>query len=49
MVSAVAVLRGDSNVKGTITFEQEAEGSPVKITGTVEGMDANADRGFHIQ
>jgi len=48
MVKAVAVLRGDSPVKGVITFEQESESAPVKITGEIFNLDPNAARGFHI-
>jgi superoxide dismutase, Cu-Zn family len=45
---AVAVLRGDSNVKGTVTFEQSAEDSPTTITWNITGHDANAERGMHV-
>ncbi|KAF2759051.1 Copper, zinc superoxide dismutase [Pseudovirgaria hyperparasitica] len=48
MVKAVAVLRGDSNVKGTVTFEQESESSPTTITYDISGNDANAERGMHV-
>jgi len=48
MVKAVAILRGDSPVKGVITFEQESESAPVKISGEIFNMDASAERGFHI-
>ncbi|BEJ17402.1 hypothetical protein CspHIS471_0608030 [Cutaneotrichosporon sp. HIS471] len=48
MVKAIAVLKGDSKVTGTITFTQAAEGGPVSVTGTITGLDANAQRGFHI-
>ncbi|KAI9695870.1 MAG: Superoxide dismutase [Cu-Zn] [Candelina mexicana] len=48
MVKAVAVLRGDSNVKGTVTFEQESESSPTKVSWNVTGNDSNAERGMHI-
>ncbi|EJT51784.1 Superoxide dismutase [Trichosporon asahii var. asahii CBS 2479] len=33
MVKAIAVLKGDSNVSGVITFTQETEGGPVNVTG----------------
>lgn len=62
---AVAVLKGDSSVTGVITFTQEAEGSPVtvsgdvscstpgengdKLTDQIKNLDANAERGFHVQ
>ena len=32
---AVAVLKGDSQVAGVITFTQEKEGSPVTVSGDV--------------
>ncbi|KAK2875571.1 hypothetical protein FQN49_001595, partial [Arthroderma sp. PD_2] len=48
MVKAVAVVRGDSNIKGTVTFEQESESSPTVISWDISGHDANAERGFHI-
>jgi hypothetical protein len=44
----VAVLRGDSNVKGTVTFEQADENSNTKITWNISGHDANAERGMHV-
>ncbi|KAF2454188.1 Cu,Zn superoxide dismutase SOD1 [Lineolata rhizophorae] len=46
--SAVAVLRGDSNVKGTVTFEQDSESSPTTISYNISGHDANGERGMHI-
>ncbi|EOD49444.1 Superoxide dismutase protein [Neofusicoccum parvum] len=48
MVKAVAVIRGDSNVKGTVTFEQESESAPTTISWNLSGHDANAERGMHI-
>jgi len=45
---AVVVLRGDSPVSGTVTFEQTAPGKPVTITGNIKGLDPNAGRGFHV-
>ncbi|KAF2841099.1 copper/zinc binding superoxide dismutase [Patellaria atrata CBS 101060] len=48
MVKAVAVVRGDSNVKGTVTFEQESESSPTTVSWNISGHDANAERGWHI-
>jgi Cu/Zn superoxide dismutase len=47
-LNSVAVLRGDSNVKGTVTFEQQSESSPTTITWNVTGNDANAERGMHV-
>lgn len=48
MVRAVAVLRGESNVSGVVTFEQEDEASPVTISFEIAGNSPNAERGFHI-
>jgi len=48
MVKAVAVLRGDSNVKGTVSFEQADENSPTTISWNITGHDANAERGMHV-
>jgi Cu/Zn superoxide dismutase len=44
----VAVVRGDSNIKGTVTFEQEAENSLTTVSWDITGHDANAKRGMHI-
>lgn len=46
---AVAVLKGDSPVTGTITFEQSSKNGPVKVTGEVNNLDPFSKRGFHIQ
>ncbi|QPG77287.1 Superoxide dismutase [Cu-Zn] [Brettanomyces nanus] len=48
MVKAVAVVRGDSTVKGIVTFEQATESEPTTINYNIEGNDPNALRGFHI-
>ncbi|KAI0540360.1 superoxide dismutase [Xylaria digitata] len=48
MVKAVAVLRGDSKVSGTVTFEQASESEPTTISWDLTGHDPNAKRGFHI-
>jgi len=48
MVKAVAVVRGDSNVKGTVTFEQASESAPTTITWNITGNDPNAERGMHV-
>ncbi|KIW04627.1 superoxide dismutase [Cu-Zn] [Verruconis gallopava] len=48
MVKAVAVLRGDSTVKGTVTFTQESEDAPTTISWDISGHDANAERGMHV-
>lgn len=48
MVKAVCVVRGDSTVKGTITFEQDTEDAATKVSWDITGMDADALRGMHI-
>ncbi|ANZ77636.1 BA75_04526T0 [Komagataella pastoris] len=48
MVKAVAVLRGDSTVGGTVVFEQSSESGPTTITYDIKGNSPNAERGFHI-
>jgi len=48
MVKAVAVLRGDSKVTGTITFEQSSEGSATTITYDIHGSDPSSKRGMHV-
>lgn len=48
MVKAVAVVRGDSTVKGVVSFEQASASEPTTISWEIEGNDANALRGFHI-
>ena len=48
MVKAVAVVRGDSKVTGTVTFEQESESAPTTVTWDISGHDPNAKRGMHI-
>lgn len=45
----VAVLRGESNVKGEVVFEQRSEDTPTKITYNITGMDPSSKRGFHVQ
>jgi len=47
-IHVVAVLRGDSKVTGTVTFEQADEHSETTISWDISGHDANAERGFHI-
>ena len=44
----VAVLRGDSNIKGVVTFEQSSESNPTTISWEITGHDANAERGMHV-
>lgn len=48
MVTAIAVLRGDSNVRGVVKFEQPSEKDDTTISWEIEGNDPNALRGFHI-
>jgi len=48
MVKAVAVVRGDSKVSGTVTFEQESEAAPTVVSWDITGNDPNAARGMHI-
>lgn len=48
MVKAVAVLRGDSTVKGVVFFEQASAQDLISISWEIEGNDPNAKRGFHI-
>ncbi|KAI9597381.1 Cu/Zn-superoxide dismutase [Syncephalis fuscata] len=47
MVKAVAVLRGDSKVTGTIQFEQADENSPVIVSGSLSGLSQGL-HGFHV-
>lgn len=49
LLQAVVVLAGDSKVSGTVTFEQASKTGPVTVTGDLKGLDATAQRGFHIQ
>lgn len=46
-VSAVCVLKGDGPVKGTVKFEQDQEGSLLKIEGEISGL-TKGDHGFHV-
>jgi len=45
---AVVVLKGDSQVSGTVTLEQASRNSPVKITGKIQNLSKNALHGFHV-
>jgi len=45
---AIVVLKGDSPVTGTVTFEQTTKTGPVKVTGEVRNLDPQSKRGFHI-
>ena len=44
----VAVLRGDSSVSGTVTFEQSSESAPTTISYCITGNDPDAQRGMHV-
>ena len=46
MVKAVCVLKGASEVTGTVHFEQDGSG-PVKVTGEISGL-SDGLHGFHI-
>jgi len=48
MVKAVCVVRGDTAISGTVTFEQASESDPTTISWDITGHDANAERGMHI-
>ncbi|KAJ8586277.1 hypothetical protein M405DRAFT_364864 [Rhizopogon salebrosus TDB-379] len=45
---AVVVLKGDSPVTGTITFQQSSADGPVKISGEIMNLDPSSQRGFHV-
>ncbi|RMX93463.1 hypothetical protein D0868_12841 [Hortaea werneckii] len=47
-IGILAVLRGDSNVKGTVTFEQASEAADTTVSWNISGHDANAERGMHV-
>ncbi|KAJ1558074.1 Superoxide dismutase [Cu-Zn] [Nowakowskiella sp. JEL0078] len=47
MVKAVSVLRGDSNVTGTVTFVQESENSATEISFNLSGLTPG-QHGFHV-
>ncbi|XP_037403560.1 superoxide dismutase [Cu-Zn]-like [Pygocentrus nattereri] len=44
---AVCVLKGTGEVTGTVHFEQQDEGAPVKLTGEISGLTAGL-HGFHV-
>uniref|UniRef100_Q0PKG2 Superoxide dismutase [Cu-Zn] n=2 Tax=Haliotis discus TaxID=36094 RepID=Q0PKG2_HALDI len=46
-IKAVCVLRGDSEVKGTVFFSQGDADSPVKVTGSITGL-TEGKHGFHV-
>ncbi len=39
----VAVLRGDSKITGTVSFEQASESAPTTISYDITGHDASAE------
>jgi Cu-Zn family superoxide dismutase len=54
---AVAVLKGNSNVKGTIHFEQDnspennnvhGDSKPVRVSGEITGLLPAGNHGFHV-
>jgi len=45
---AVVVLKGTAGVNGTIHLTQIAHSATTHITGTIQGLDPNSLRGFHI-
>ncbi|KAJ3087701.1 hypothetical protein HK102_010479 [Quaeritorhiza haematococci] len=47
MVKAVAVLRGDSPVTGTVTFTQDAEDAPTSVHISLKGLTPGK-HGFHV-
>lgn len=47
-LTAVAQLRGDSKVTGSVTFEQADENSNTTISWNITGSDTNAERGMHV-
>ncbi|KAL6473159.1 hypothetical protein MHYP_G00193470 [Metynnis hypsauchen] len=44
---AVCVLKGAGEVTGTVHFEQQDEGAPVKVTGAITGLTPGL-HGFHV-
>jgi len=48
MVTAVATIRGDSKITGTVKFEQASESASTTISWDITGYDANAERGMHV-
>ncbi|KAH7915418.1 superoxide dismutase [Hygrophoropsis aurantiaca] len=45
---AVVVLKGETPVTGTITFEQSSKDGPVTISGEIKNLDPSSERGFHV-
>lgn len=48
-LQAVTVLRGDSDVSGTVTFHQSSPVGPVTISGELKNLEPLKKQGFHIQ
>ncbi|KAG0168917.1 hypothetical protein DFQ28_007362 [Apophysomyces sp. BC1034] len=46
-MKAVAVLRGDPSVSGTVTFSQASENGPVSVNANLSGLKAG-NHGFHV-
>lgn len=46
-LNAVAVLKGEAGVSGTVFFKQPTEGGPVTVTGEIKGLTPG-EHGFHI-
>ncbi|MCI4388223.1 hypothetical protein PGIGA_G00083210 [Pangasianodon gigas] len=46
-MKAVCVLKGTGEVTGTVFFEQQDEGFPVKVTGKITGLSPGL-HGFHV-
>ncbi|XP_030218186.1 superoxide dismutase [Cu-Zn] [Gadus morhua] len=47
VLKAVCVLKGTGDVTGTVFFEQEGDGAPVKLSGQIAGLAAG-EHGFHV-
>jgi len=47
-ITAVAVISGTGPVRGTVTLVQDGWDSDVVINYNLTGLDASANRGFHI-
>jgi len=48
LTKAAAVLSGNSNVTGTVIFEQFSNRGAVFVRGEFRGLDPNNLRGFHV-
>ncbi|KAG7440879.1 uncharacterized protein BT62DRAFT_937665 [Guyanagaster necrorhizus] len=48
VTKATVFVSGDSKVTGKVTFEQASPDAPMVVTGSLEGLDPSASRGFHI-